>query len=335
MKKLFAILLALVMVCSLGVTAFAEDAGETTPQYEDVSSVTIYKEYTLTNAGTTSPAEEFKFTIEPISVTNAAADVTKDNMPIPTISSVSYQNGDAGSSENAKKAITVTLPTNYSSVGIYTYKITETAGTTAGVTYRTEPITLVVTVVQDGTLKRIAAVHTENAGGTKTDTFTDNAYSAGSLAISKTVTGNLGDKSKYFKVTVKLTGEEGKTYAESYSVTGGSYESNPQSISVNATEGTDFYLKDGETITIANLPYGVTYTVEEADYKTSDGYDASYNFSDTNKKIDSASDTVSITNNKSADVDTGISLDSLPYVVVLAVALLGAVVLFTKKRVNE
>ena len=37
---------------------------------------------------------------------------------------------------------------------------------------------------------------------------------------------------KYFEFTVQLTGEEGKTYQDSYAITGGSYDANPASIEI-------------------------------------------------------------------------------------------------------
>lgn len=151
--------------------------------------------------------------------------------------------------------------------------------------------------------------------------------------MTKNVTGNMGDTSAYFKVTVTLTGENGKTYANSYAVTGGSKTDNPNTIAIGTA--TEFYLKNGETITIANLPYGVTYTVVEDDYTSVEkgGYEeASYTWSDEGKEIDSASDTVTITNNKGTTVDTGIILDSMPYMALLAVAALGMGAVVLRKR---
>ena len=85
-----------------------------------------------------------------------------------------------------------------------------------------------------------------------------------------------------------------------------------------------------------NIPYDVTYTVVEKDYKTTDGYDAAdYNFSDIDKKIDSANDTVTITNNKGGTVDTGVILDNAPYILMLAVVAGGAMTLVIKKRREE
>ena len=46
-------------------------------------------------------------------------------------------------------------------------------------------------------------------------------------------------------------------------------------------------------------------------------------------------DTVTITNNKDTDIDTGIILDSLPYVLVVTVVLSAAVLMFVNKRRSE
>ena len=330
MKKFLAIFLTLMLILSMGIAAFAD------PTYTDAEAVTITKEYNATNEGTTSPAETFNFTIERTSVSDAASGVTIANMPLPEIDSVDYAAGDAGS-QNKSKTITVTLP-EYSSVGIYTYTIRETAGMTAGVTYYGKPIKLVVTVLQ-GTngLLRVATVHTESEGAQEKADEIQNTYSAGNLAITKTVTGNMGDRSKYFKVTVTLTGEQGKTYAANYAADGGSYGSNPSAIAVGTP--TDFYLKHGDTITIKNLPYGVTYEVVEADYTTeAEGkYDeANYAYSEEGEVIDSASETVTITNNKNEGVDTGITMDSLPYIMLIAfVAVIGAVMLIKRIKASN
>lgn len=330
MKKFMSLLLALLLVMSLGSSAFADN-------YTDMPTATLTVTYNETNEGSISPAETLAFTIARTSVTDAAEGVTAENMPIPILGTVSYAEGDAGKDGAMTKSLTITLP-SYSSVGIYTYTIKQTAGTNAGVEYWSEDIRLVVTVIQDAAtgLIRVAAVHTEGTGtGQKSDDIT-NTYSAGSLSVTKTVTGNMGDRDKYFAITVTLTGEQGKTYASSYTVSGGSKlvngpdDSNSPTISIG-TPAT-FYLKHGETFTIENLPYGVTYTVAEADY-TAEGYeDAEINFPDQNKKIDTASETVTIINNKEAAVDTGIVLDSLPYVLLLVLSIGGAVLFLLKRR---
>lgn len=332
MKKLISIALALVLVLSMSTVAFAAEGKETT--YTDMSTVTLTKEYKLTNAGTTSPAETFAFSaLTCTNVTDAADGVTTSNAPVPTIASVSYTAGEAGS-ENAKKNITITLPT-YTSVGIYTYTFTETNGGTAGVTYRSDAITLVVTVIEQDGKVRVAAVHTEGEGEGKSGEF-NNEYSAGSLSVKKTVTGIMGDQQKEFTVKVTFTAPEGDTVREAIT-----YVDGTETKTIAAGEGwtgskeVEITLKHDETVTFTNIPYGVTYTAVENDYtnKADGGYDeASYVFDDENKKIDSASENVTITNNKDGDIDTGITMDSMPYILLLAVACMGLFVFISKKR---
>lgn len=332
MKKILSLALALVLVLSMSTVAFATGSEETT--HDDMSTVTLTKEYKLTNNGTTSPAETFAFSaLTCTKVTDAANGVTTATAPVPTIANVSYNAGEAGG-DSAKKDITITLPT-YTSVGIYTYTFTETDGGTAGVTYRPEPITLVVTVIEQGGKVRVAAVHTEGEGGTKSGEF-NNVYSAGSLSVKKNVTGIMGDQQKEFTVKVTFNAPEGDTVREDIT-----YIDDGVSKTIAADEGwtgskaVEINLKHNETVTFTNIPYGVTYNVVENDYTAEDagGYDdASYKFDDDNKKIDSASENVTITNNKGGMVDTGINMDSMPYILMLAVVFMGLFVFFSKKR---
>ena len=191
------------------------------PPYEDMSRVYLTKNYELANTDTISPEETFTFTIDPVTVTDASDGIKAgDYMPI--VGDVTYAQGEAGSASKTKK-IEIKLP-EYDSVGVYTYIIHEAAGNSAGVTYYGDAILLRVTVIeQDGKL-RIAAVHTEDPESTgegKKDDF-DNLYSAGELEVHKNVEGIMGNKDKYFEFTVQLTGEEGKTYQDSYAITTGS-----------------------------------------------------------------------------------------------------------------
>lgn len=325
MKKLISLALALALALSMSTVAFAEDT------YNDMSTVTLTKEYKLTNSGTTSPAETFSFSkLTCTDVSDAGVGVTAATAPVPEIGSVSYVAGEAGST-TAKKNITITLPT-YSSVGVYTYTFNEIDGGTAGVTYRSDAITLVVTVIEQNGKVRVAAVHTEGNNGTKSAEF-DNEYSAGSLSVTKNVTGIMGDQQKEFTVKVTFNAPSGDTVREAIT-----YVDDTETKTIAAGEGwtgskeVDITLKHDETVTFTNIPYGVTYTVAENDYRA-DGYDApNYSFEDNNKTIDSASDRVTITNNKGGTVDTGINMDSIPYILILAVAFVGLFVFVSKKR---
>ena len=328
LEKLLAGVLSIALAMGVSVMPAFAASGET---YADMDSVVIKKNYELANEGTFSPAETFSFDIEADNVTDASDDITPENMPMPTIGTVSYLRGEAGSTTKTKE-IKIDLP-KYDSVGVYTYIIHEVAGNSAGVTYYGDAILLRVTVIeQDGKL-RIAAVHTEDPESTgegKRDDF-DNLYSAGELEVHKDVEGIMGNKDKYFEFRVQLTGEEGKTYQDSYAITGGSYDANPASIEIKPGETTKatFYLKDGDTIHIENLPYGVEYKVSEtpvADYVTTE--------TGTEGEVDEAVEQASFTNTKGGTVDAGVVLDSAPYLFTLTGAA-GVGLLLTLRRRHQ
>ena len=327
-EKLLAGVLSISLAMGVSVMPAFAASGET---YADMDSVVIKKNYELANEGTFSPAETFSFDIEADNVTDASDDITPENMPMPTIGTVSYRRGEAGSTTKTKE-IKIDLP-KYDSVGVYTYIIHEVAGHSAGVTYYGDAILLRVTVIeQDGKL-RIAAVHTEDPESTgegKKDDF-DNLYSAGELEVHKDVEGIMGNKDKYFEFTVQLTGEEGKTYQDSYAITGGSYDANPASIKIRPGETTEatFYLKDGDTIHIENLPYGVEYKVSEtpvADYVTTE--------TGTEGEVDEAVEQANFTNTKGGTVDAGVALESAPYLFTLTGAA-GVGLLLTLRRRHQ
>ena len=352
MKKIIALLLALIMVMGLATVVSAE--GETTAPttHADMSTVVIEKWFNNPNKGV-SPAETFDFTIKFDGVTDAGVEYNKDTQALPTVASVSFEEGDAGKvvinngvEYKCKREVVVTLPA-YNAVGIYTYTINEVEKDTAGVTYNTDDIKLVVTVIEQDGKVRVAAVHAENTAknpATDKDNRIFNIYESGTLAITKEVTGNLGDQEKEFDVTVTFTAPAGEYVRApiTYIVDG----EEKVAVAASKTEGwtgskeVKISLKHDETITFKNIPEGVTYTVVEADY-TGEGYDAAkYTFSDEGKVVNTGAasdndDTVLITNNKEADVDTGVFMDSVPFVVMAVVAVLGVVAITAKKRVQE
>lgn len=324
MKKLISLALALMLVLSLSTVAFAAEAEEPT----DMSTVTISKTYTVTNGNTTYPTETFNFTIaDNYTVTDGG--VGSENQQMPTIGNVEFTSASATTS----KDVTITLPT-YTAVGKYTYTINETAGDTAGVEYHDDPITLVVTVIQgDDSKIRIAAVHAESEGEAKSSGI-ENVYNAGAISVKKIVDGALGDRAKYFAITVELTGAANQDY------TGNVITSNINELSYKyetaptfaVGQSTTVYLKHDETLNLGNIPYGVTYTVTEDNLKD---YTEVITGGDSNGSgtVNSASEAlVNVTNTKDGTPDTGITMDSMPYVLLLAVAAVGLVVMFTKKR---
>lgn len=330
-KKLLACLIAAATMFTMGSTAFAEET-ETPTTYTDQSKVTIKKQYNLEGQGS-SPAEDFTFEVDKTSVSDSA--ITDPNeMPDISVNSIHFDEKSATSSASTE----ITLP-DYSSVGVYTYTITEVSGKTAGVIYDTTPVVLKVTVVdENGVLKRIVSLKKDNKKLDKNNNAFTNTYRAGTLDISKNVNGNLGDKSKYFAFDVTLNGQSGKDTAKSFSVGKTSYGENPETIITG--EKTTFYLKHGETLDIKNLPYGLTYTVEEHDY-TSDDYITTVNNNDgrtlENQEVDNAAQAAAFTNTKNGKIDTGINLTTLPYILVFAgvIVIAGAAFITRRRRYED
>lgn len=329
MKKLFAIMLALMLVLTMG-SALAEE-------YEDQQTVTVTKTYESAGVLPVSPTETFTFSaIEFVSATDTGTEYSEDwaRENVPTINSISYTEGEAGSGAKVKTA-TISLP-KYPSVGVYTYRFSEIDGGTAGVTYRSSEIKLVVTVIEQNGQKRVAAVHCEEDGA-KTGTF-ENTYTAGSLTVTKKVDGLLGDKDKRFAMKVTFTAPTGDTVRSNitYTVAGGKQQTLAPTAWVEGEATVEFALADGQSVTFNNIPAGVTYVVAETDAAAGDKdsgkeYTVTYDGSESGA-IGSAAVSTIITNTKDGEIDTGITTDNLPYIVLMGIVVLAGVAMIVKRR---
>ena len=151
------------------------------------------------------------------------------------------------------------------------------------------------------------------------------------LTISKTVTGKLGDTNKAFTFTIT---KEGKPVDN---ITEDNIEVNDGAQWLNEDNG-KFTLKDGASITFKNLPSG-EYKIVEEDY-TGEKYETSY-VVDSGTSTDGQEATVTIgtdakqinfTNHRTLEPDLGVLLDTLPYIVILAVVAGGVALLMLRKR---
>lgn len=322
MKKFVAILLTLMLVLGIGaaVATEAEVTPTTDTDLTDHETVTIKKVYKLVGAGT-SPAETF--TLEQVGVGRVTDGDATSAPALGTITGAAFNEGAATADGTTIGNITVALP-EYTSVGVYEYTLQEVAGTTAGVAYYGKTIKLVVTVINgtDGNI-RVAAVHTESEDEVKSDKF-ENTYSAGTLTVKKTVTGNLGDKKKEFDFTVTFAAPEGKNWTPAIGASEGAtmVEDNPMSYT--------FKLKHDAMATFGNLPAGVTYTVTETPV---DGYTT--NNIEQKGTIVAGLNEVTFINEKSGTIDTGVTTENLPYVILMGLVVLAGAALLIKRKAHN
>lgn len=323
MKKILAMLLALTLVLGMSMTVMAEDNS-----WDNFDGFT--KLFTTEGDGAT-PAAEFSFTVtDPTSyINNEGDEETADTIPTVTVGTAEFAEG-----EN-EADVSVSIAINDAPLGIYTYEITETDPNISGVSIA-DPFYLVVTILrdEDNTKHYVAAMHLGSATGSK-DNKIENTYSSGSLTVTKSVSGNMADESEYFPFTVTFTPAEGDTIASSILVYFNGDTTASEAVS-SLTEGTGeqytkdgntytFYLKHDESIKFDNVPAGVTYEVsEEAGEYTESATNASGSIEGDKE--------AAFTNTLEATIDTGISMDSLPYIVIIAAVAVAAVIFFRKKR---
>lgn len=347
MKKLISLALALILVLSMATVAFASTA--------DVAAGNpkLQKTYTLAGDNAVTPNVTFSFTATIDGYkSDIGDDIVASGYPNVTgnvsLSDVSFSSADfTGGKTSVTKDVNVTLPT-YSNVGYYYYTLTETAvdaatGTKiAGVSYDTNTLKMVVSVLRDETkgtetFNPVYYVYVLNANNQKTSSLFTNTYSAGKLEVKKTVAGSLGDKTATYPATVTLTSENpvsstikvgGVEKTLTWTNNSGKY-----SVDIPLT------LSHNTPVTIENIPAGTSYTVVETGATQTngkitygDGYTVTY--AGNEGTITTTTSSATITNTKNGEVDTGITLDTLPFVLILAVCA-GAVVLFVIKRRNS
>ena len=326
MKKFLALVLVLTMVLALGVTVSAEEAPTVTPE-----AVTLTKTYELTG-GTAAPEEELSFTV--------TAD--EANLPVASGELVVGTENKVTTSGKETTEISVSFPT-YNKVGVYKYTISENAGSTLGVEYDKDPLYVVVTVTNtaagtgsEDALEVTVAVHRASEDGEK-EWEIINKYGLGQLTVTKKVTGNLASNTKLFTIHVSFTGENAVGDI-TYKV--GDGEERTLSLASGSATA-DIELSNGMSCVFTNIPAGVTYTVEEdskhlakdgEDITTSEeGYSVSYEVTDGTIAAGDK-DTVVVNNEKKTEIQTGISLDSLPYILIGVAVLAALVVMILRRR---
>lgn len=176
------------------------------------------------------------------------------------------------------------------------------------------------------------------------------------VTITKQVTGLLGDTNKEFEFSATVTNDGENITSQIDAV-----DENGSNVNLS-----NFKLKHNQKITLKDVPVGATVTVTEiapgAHYKvTATGYtgeqDGGNNVSFTYITVKSAdavetasetgtetamavmtaveADDIVVTNHATLKPDTGVLLDTLPYIVILAVVAGGVALLMLRKRRKE
>ena len=331
------------MVSMLGMTAFAKTG--------NTEAVTFTKTLDMSAAvGASVPDVEFAYEIAlgaHLEATEASPEILA-GIPGAKIDNVAFSHDNAvDSNKEVVKTVTVDFSkVKWTAPGIYRYTITEQNSKNADVINDSAATrTLDVYVVNDGKggyeiasqamIEGTAApTGKDYATESKSDGFT-NSYKTYALSLKKVVDGTMGDKGRTYNFTINF---EGPAYA--------SFNMNGEQITLDdkGKGSANIALTNNSLKTIKGIPSTVKYTVvENIDKK--DGYTVSYTVNDTDKTSDTyatsnentmgkMNNAVVCTNLKNAVTPTGIAMTVAPYILMVAVAGIFAV-LFLRRRHEE
>jgi len=177
---------------------------------------------------------------------------------------------------------------------------------------------------------------TEDTISADTTFYAKYVPASANLTVTKTVTGKLGDTNKAFTFTIT------KADGTAANITDTNIEiSEADRAKVEWKGNGQFTLKDGASIIFKNLPSG-QYKVVEDNY-SGEKYETSYvvdsgtpeNRREASVTIGTDAKTIAFTNNCTLQPDLGVLLDTLPYIVILAVVAGGVALLMLRKHRKE
>lgn len=330
-----------------------------------------FKKYLVMDANANVPNVTFKFTIEPGAAQSASAGglAIYAGVGAPTVSTAIFGAsddttegipGNIGDTTHkyVEKAVIIDFDgISFDKLGIYRYTITEEASSHDGITNdtaRTRTLDVYVTYADNSSSalkvsRYVLYKGTEDQSEeAKSDGFT-NEYATNNLTLKKQVTGNQGDRDKYFEFTVSITGAAAGTVygvnldnADKTPTVGDQSKNNPDTLTVGeggSVLGT-FYLKHGQSIIIQGLTPGTDYTITEASY-SADGYtttntvdskDSEEGLTTDAQNMGGKNHEVVFTNNKEGVVPTGILLETGPFILLGAVVLAALIALLATGR---
>lgn len=346
-KKIGALVLAGTMLLSMGTGVFAAENIDI-PNVNGQDGVKITKDFVMAD-GLAIPQATFKF-----QVTSKTPDALSA-----TIQDISYDANDikikqTDGSYVISKDQKLSFEGNWQHAGEYVYKVTETqdpANKVENVTYDSSEYTLRVYVVNKNDNLEVEKITAEKAGTKTAKILFTNTYAKNdaTLTIEKKTTGKYANKTKEFNFEITFT----KSPMSDKRTFIGKIGSEP----VECIAGTpkSFTLADGEQLVFSNLPVGTTYVVKELN--ALDGYtpsvtvvenrtttvnrnaaqegDALDTLKEGGKKnlVGEYENKVTFTNtHQGGVVPTGILMNNLPFILLVAVAIVAFVSLAVIKR---
>lgn len=375
LKKFFAGVLAAAMMLTVGATAaFATTAGQVETDTNTGSSQTydpidndidlgIKKNYKVEKG--TAPKENFTFSVSYMPGMSKPYGTYTQPVASKTATASFESNMDAkAEAYQASLGIKIKDFTLPAGPGKYCFEIKENVPTnkTPGVTYDEATRYLVITVANNDALtgyvyyaqlydNTYAPANSikDKATGTKVDgadAFT-NTYTANNVVISKDIKGGLGDLAAKFNFKVKLSYANGKATgqyvgAKVIDYTGETADIKNQVWAIDGTTEHSISLGRNQSITLENLPEGVTVTVVETDggeYIVTKSEDTTGTLENstitaTISKVNDAlvDGKIGFINTKEGTPDMGVVLDNAPYIAMLAIVAIGGVALMLNKR---
>ena len=150
------------------------------------------------------------------------------------------------------------------------------------------------------------------------------------ITVHKKVEGNFADKSANYRFVMTFIAEEGKDFSN--------VRLNDSATTLGTGKTLTFELGDNGNATIANVPIGAKINFEEQ-FATDKGYTVTINNVATDKVenyVVGVNPHFEVVNTKNTTPDTGVSLDALPYILIIAcVAAIGAFVIIRRRKDRE
>lgn len=187
-------------------------------------------------------------------------------------------------------------------------------------------------------------------GGVNPEVTITNNYTSNraDLTVTKTVTGNMADLNEEFTFQMTIEGDHD---ADKITYKKGTTEEGKLSGRASGS-GYEFTLKNGESIVFSGIPAGAkvmvtetgaedyTTTVKVSDTPTAEAVALAAETGSGDTKsgtvtISATAQTIAFTNEKEIPVNTGVILDTLPYVLMLIAVGGGVVAFFLRKRHHD